>query len=227
MQLTLLQLRQAVNCGPLTAAKYLAPLLATMAKYGINTPLRAAHFLAQIGHESISLTAATESLNYTPAKLLETFSRARITEADAKKYGRIDGVQAANQPEIANRVYGGIWGTRNLGNTLAGDGYKYRGRGPMQTTGRTNYRAAGKALGVDLEAYPERINEAQFYTDSAGFYWKERGLNALADLDSGKWSPADKANFVALTRRVNGGVNGLADREARYKAARKALGIPI
>ena len=97
-----------------------------MERYEINTPLRQAHFLAQIGHESNGLKSVTESLNYSVDGLLKTFSRSRISEADAKKYGRT-ATQPANQEMIANTVYGGEWGLKNLGNSQPGDGFKFRG----------------------------------------------------------------------------------------------------
>ena len=225
MQLTSRLLQAAVmGCNFENASKRVAGINLAVDKYGISTPLRLAHFLAQIGHESIGLSASTESLNYTPEALIKTFSRARITEADAHKFGR-SAASAANQPELAERVYGGVWGLRNLGNTVKGDGYKFRGRGPMQITGRANYREVGKALGMDLETYPELINTGNAYALSAGYYWHSRGLNAIADKDSGAWNEADKAVFMDITRRINGGVNGWQDRQARFIQARAALGI--
>lgn len=120
------QLAKAVNTSEDIAAQWISALTHAMERYEINTPLRQAHFLAQIGHESNGLKSVTESLNYSVDGLLKTFSRSRISEADAKKYGRT-ATQPANQEMIANTVYGGEWGLKNLGNSQPGDGFKFRG----------------------------------------------------------------------------------------------------
>ncbi|WNG52940.1 glycoside hydrolase family 19 protein [Archangium minus] len=103
-------------------------------------------------------------------------------------------------------------GRKDLGNTHPGDGKRYKGRGPIQLTGRTNYRAAGKALGIDLENNPKRAADPDVGFRTAAWFWKSRNLNSYADA----------GNFREVTRRVNGGYNGLASREAYYK---RALGV--
>ena len=228
MKLTPQLLQAAVSgCTLANAEKYAPGLNAAIEKYGINTPLRLAHFLAQIGHESIGFSATRESMNYSVEAILKTFSRARISEADAKTFGRLDKpARPANQSAIANLAYGGAWGLTNLGNTKPGDGWKYRGGGLMQTTGKKNYSDAGRAIGVDLVTNPDLLNVPENATMSAGAFWHSRNLNALADTDSGAWNEADKAVFVAITGKINGGINGIADREARFLRARAALGIP-
>lgn len=105
-------------------------------------------------------------------------------------------------------------GRRDLGNTQPGDGRRYKGRGPIQLTGRANYRAAGKALGLPLEANPELAALPEVGFRTAGWFWDTKDLNRLADA----------GNFREITRRVNGGFNGLAERERFYEAAKKALG---
>lgn len=100
-------------------------------------------------------------------------------------------------------------GRVSLGNTQPGDGMRYKGRGPIQLTGRANYRAAGKALGVDLENEPQRAAAPEVSFRVAGWYWASRGLNALADV----------GDFLTITRRINGGENGLAQREAYHRRA--------
>lgn len=100
-------------------------------------------------------------------------------------------------------------GRKDLGNTAPGDGYRFRGRGLIQTTGRSNYFATGKALGVDLITAPERLSEPVYAARSAGWYWKSRGLNEIADT----------RDFKRITIRVNGGLNGYEDRLARYQSA--------
>ncbi|WP_240317546.1 glycoside hydrolase family 19 protein [Janthinobacterium lividum] len=104
-------------------------------------------------------------------------------------------------------------GRVDLGNTKRGDGVRFRGRGLLQVTGRANYAACGKALGLDLLAQPELLEQTVNACRSAGWFWQTRGLNALADA----------GDQERVTRRINGGVNGLAERLALYQAARKVL----
>ena len=104
-------------------------------------------------------------------------------------------------------------GRKDLGNVQVGDGIRYKGRGLIQTTGRANYAATGRALGIDLIANPEQLAEPELAARSAAWFWQSRKLNALAD----------SGDFVTLTRRINGGTNGLADRMALHSAATEAL----
>ncbi|PZX32069.1 putative chitinase [Cupriavidus phytorum] len=106
-------------------------------------------------------------------------------------------------------------GRLDLGNTQSGDGKRFMGRGLIQITGRANYRACGTALGVNLESNPVLLQGDELAARSAGWFWRWKGLNALADA----------GDFVGLTRRINGGTNGLADRQVRWERARRALGI--
>ncbi|NMX65646.1 glycoside hydrolase family 19 protein [Pseudomonas sp. WS 5079] len=107
----------------------------------------------------------------------------------------------------------GYEGRADLGNTVKGDGSKYRGRGLIQITGRANYAACGEALGLDLINQPELLEQPQHAAMSAAWFWSTKGLNTLAD----------KGEFVKITRRVNGGVNGLEDRQRLYVQAQKVL----
>ena len=104
-------------------------------------------------------------------------------------------------------------GRKDLGNTVAGDGSKYRGRGLIQITGRANYMACGEALGLDLIKQPELLEKPQHACMSAAWFWATKGLNTLADADQ----------FDKITRRINGGQNGAADRQALYARALKVL----
>ena len=115
-------------------------------------------------------------------------------------------------PTLAQRNYEN---RDDLGNTIPGDGLRFRGRGLLQTTGRSNYLRTGKALGVDLIANPEKLAEPELASRSAGWFWRQNGCNAFAD----------KEQFVLLTRRINGGINGLEDRQRLYEAAKEALCI--
>lgn len=107
-------------------------------------------------------------------------------------------------------------GRRDLGNTQPGDGRRFKGRGPIQLTGRANYRAAGRALGINLEQNPARAADPDVAFRIAGWFWRTRDLNALAD----------RGDFVQITRRINGGTNGLADRQRFWARAKAVLGVP-
>ena len=177
------------------------PVLNTaMSKYGIVTPKRIAAFIVQIGHESGHLTRLVENLNYSAEGLMKTWpSRFDLVRATA----------AARKPEqIANIVYAG-----RMGNTEPGDGWKYRGRGLFQVTGKTNYAACGDALGLDLLNRPELLEQTQYAALSAAWFWSVNGLNTLADA----------GDLKGITQKINGGQNGAADRSEIYARALKVL----
>lgn len=161
-----------------------------------------ASFLGQYHHESAGFSQMTESLNYSVDGLLKTFGRHRISEADARALGRT-ATRPANQEAIANTVYGGAWGAENLGNTQPGDGWRFRGRGFGGTTGRDNYREAGH------EADPDALQEAAVSAEVAAAFFVKRGCVPLALA----------GNDQAVTRRINGGENGLAERIALTRQA--------
>lgn len=161
-----------------------------------------AMFLAQVGHESADLTSLEENLNYSVAGLIATFGRHRITKAQASKYGRKPG-QPADQQAIANIIYGGEWGRVNLGNTEPGDGWRHRGMGPIQLTGKANQRRCQDATGLAIIESPERLAKSTRYgARSAAWYWLDRVTPG--------------ADIITVTRQVNGGRNGLDDRKIRY-----------
>jgi len=109
-------------------------------------------------------------------------------------------------------------GRKDLGNTQPGDGVKYKGRGPIQITGRANYAAAGKALGIDLINHPELAATPQVGFQTAAWYWNTHNLNALADQNT-------QASFDKITKSINGGYNGKADRDSRWNTAKQQLGV--
>lgn len=175
-------------------------------KYEINTLLRQAHFCAQIAVESGGFTKVVESLNYREDKLVPLFGSKRISEADARLFGRsVSGKRPANQNALANILYGGAWGKKNLGNTEPGDGWRFRGRGLKQITGRANYLAISMELYGDdrLLDHPEWLERNADAAWSAGAFWHLKNINVIADTD----------DVAAVTKRVNGGDNGLLDRK--------------
>lgn len=184
------------------AGRFVEPLNSAMAQYAINNHLRIAAFLAQVGHESAQLTCVQENLNYSAAGLQTTWPT-RFDKALAQ--------QLARQPEkIANLVYAARMGN---GPPESGDGWKYRGRGLIQITGRNNYKATGIGLGLDLLLEPQLLEFPEGAALSAGLFWQQHGLNELAD----------ERHFDAITRRINGGLNGQAERLAFYSRALQVL----
>lgn len=173
---------------------------ALLNNYGVNTPLRLAHFFAQIDHES-GLKPVKENLNYSVKGLLDTFGRHRISEEQARSYGR-SRTQRANQTMIANIVYGGTWGAKNLGNNQPEDGSRFIGRGFIQITGRSNYLVLSKDTKIDYIKNPDLLLTEADAMISALWFWSKNNLNRLADAD----------DVRQVTRRINGGFNGLQHR---------------
>lgn len=173
-------------------------------KYSINTPLRMAHFLAQLMHESNNFTAVKENLNYSAKALMATWPK-RFTAELAKASER-------NPEKIGNIAYASRMGN---GDIKSGDGYKFRGRGFIQITGKDNYTAVGKALGLDLIKNPELLETLTNALVSGAWYWNSRKLNAVADLSPEK---VDKVTTI-----VNGGTNGLKDRQDHFDKIYKIL----
>ena len=217
MSITSKQLLQILPNAGKNAGVFAPALNAAMDRYQIVGAKRVAAFIAQIGHESGQLSRLVENLNYSQAALLSSFSRSRISEKDALVVGR-SAEWLANQEAIANFIYGGDWGLKSLGNTQAGDGWKYRGRGLIQITGRANYAACGEALGVDLLDHPYLLEQPQYAALSAAWFWATQSLNTLADL-------GDIQNIGSLinTGRRGRVPKGASERLAFYQVALKAL----
>lgn len=187
-------------------------------KNGVNTPLRLANFFGQAEVEvGAELKPKTEGLNYSVEGLLSTFGRHRISEADARKYGRTN-TQKANQKEIANRIYGGAWGREELGNTQPNDGFNLRGAGIFQTTGRSNFDKLSKATGIDFTNHPELILEEANSLISALYYWNSKGLNKYADKDDST-SISKAINLGNVNAK--GTPNHLAERKAAVEKYKK------
>lgn len=200
-------LTKAIGCPFERATKWVAALDVACARYHISdNPMRLSAFLAQVAHESNLLAAVEENLNYSAKSLRAVFPKYFQTEESA--------INFAKSPErIANKVYGGRMGN---GLEASGEGYRFRGRGLIQLTGKDNYRACGEALGVDLLISPEALSMPPLAAMSAAWFWDSRKLNPLAD----------EGDFDAITQRINGGQNGRDHRLKLWTMAKEALGAP-
>jgi putative chitinase len=186
--------------------KWADALNPALLKYGITTVARVSSFLAQTGYESSQYNRLSENLNYSTAKrLMLVWPRRFPTESSALPYVK-------NPEGLANFVYAGRLGN---GDAASGDGFRYRGRGIIQVTGRANYAAAGKELQLDLVGNPDLLLQPANAALSAAWFWSSRGLNELADDNTGD---NDLEDFTEITRRINGGTVGLKDRLALYHA---------
>jgi putative chitinase len=177
-----------------------------MEKFKINTPLRLAHFLSQCSHESGNFKFLSENLNYGASGLTTTFRRYFPDTKKAEAYAR--------QPQkIASLVYANRMGN---GNEASGDGWKYRGRGYIQLTGKINYTAFDKVVPENIIENPDLV-ATKYPLLSAAWFWNSRSLNALADKGS------TELEVAAITRKVNGGQIGLADRIKHFNQIFKLL----
>lgn len=180
-----------------------------MGEFGISTPARRAAFLAQIRHESGGLTQLTESFNYRP-EALAIFSRVPAAmRAQLGRHPNETAVPIDRQRQIANLAYGNRYGN---GDAASGDGWRYRGRGLKQITFRDNYRACGRALGVDLLENPDKLaTDDTLAARSAAWFWFANGCNEAAD----------KGDFAQVTRIINGPAMDQHEKRVTYWAAAK------
>ncbi len=174
--------------------------------FGVDTAKKTAHFLAQVGHESGGFKIAVENMNYTAKRLMQVWPKRFPTLEKAQPY-------AGNPQKLGNYVYANRMGN---GGPASGDGYRYRGRGLLQLTGRSMYAAVGKACGLDLEGHPELAEHAPGALRIAGGAWKYDGVDQLSE----------DASVEDYTQKINGGQIGIADRKARFATVAKILGIP-
>ena len=179
-------------------------------KYGITTERRVAHFLSQCAHESAGFKKLEENLNYSEKALRAVFGRyfGDAPKADAAEYAR-------NPEMIANRVYNDTYRKYKMGNVNEGDGWRFRGRGLKQLTGRYNYTKFGESIGKTAEEAAEYVATPAGAIESACWFWDTTKLNEIADTD----------NVVKMTKKINGGNIGLEDRQKRYAHALKVLGM--
>lgn len=184
-------------------APWVEPIQRACKRFDINTVRRVAAFLAQMAHESHLKEGREENLNYTARRLTQVWPTRFPTLATAQPYAR-------NPEKLANRVYAGRMGN---GPELSGDGWRFRGAGPMQLTGRSNWTGFADAMGMTIDqalAYGRTLEGGVM---SAAWFWNVNDLNRLADTPG----------VIDETRRINGGTHGLADREARFNRTVAAL----
>ncbi len=176
------------------------------AKFGITTNLRLAHFLAQCALESMNFTAVVENLNYSAQRLLQVFPK-YFRNVDVNAYAR-------NPQKIGSRVYANRMGN---GDEASGDGFRYRGRGYIQLTGKNNYQSFTNHIGEDCVANPDLV-ATKYPLASAGFFFNSNNIWAICD------QGASDATVTSVTKRVNGGTHGLAERLQNFKKFNQALG---
>lgn len=185
------------------AEEWLEPLNEAMQRYEINTPLRMAAFIGQCAHESGNFKTLQENLNYSAEGLCRVWpSRFPSLEA-AQPYHR-------NPDKIANKVYGGRMGN---GTEETEEGSLYKGRGLIQLTGKDNYTLCGDALGMDFIHSPDLVLAPKYAALSAAWYWNKRDLNKEADAE----------DYTSMTKKINGGSIGLADRIRHIEHALEVL----
>lgn len=198
------QLRRAIpDAKDSSIEEYHEPLLAAMEHYSINTKNRIAAFLANLAHESAAFNTTEENLNYSAKRLLQVWPK--------HFRGRNTALYHQQPQKIANLVYANRMGN---GDKASGDGWKYRGRGLIQLTGKDNYQMFSDAIDADIVSNPDWILTPEGATISAGWFWNSRKLNQLADVE----------DLKEITRRINGGYHGHAERVRRYRHIKKVLG---
>ena len=206
-------LAEMIPSNRAAAGQWFAALKEILPKYEINTPQRIAGFIAQCGHESGDFRIMEENLNYSEKALNAVFGRyfGAPPKRNAAEYAR-------NPEKIANYVYMDEFRSKagQMGNTKSGDGYRFRGRGLKQLTGRNNYTAFGKTVGMTAEEAAEYVATPKGAVESACWFWDTAGCNKFADT----------GDIVGLSKRINGGTIGLEDRVRRWNAALEILGSP-
>lgn len=208
----MIERKHLVAAGVKDPDKWLDAVVQTCQEFEINTPERVAAFVAQTSHESGGYTMLSENLNYRAATLAACWpNRFAVLGADKKpikENGKLVPTAVANsiagKPElIANLVYSARMGN---GPAESGEGWKYRGRGLKQLTGKDNYARCGAALGVNLVGNPDLLLESIYAARSAGWFWKANNLSAFADV----------GDIKGMTKKINGGFIGLEQRQALY-----------
>lgn len=195
---------------------WIEPLKAACQEYGIDTVREIASFFANISVESGDLKVMSESLNYSVASLLSLFSRARISTADAQRLGRKPGEPALSQErqrQLANILYGGEFGRKNLGNTMPDDGWTFRGYGPKQLTGRSNHTKFAASIGKPLAEATAYMRTREGGARAAGWFWLAN------DMDTYAATPGVEDD----RKHINGGLNGVDQVRTRFNELVKLL----
>ena len=203
--LTADRLARAMKISDESAALWVSHVNSALSLCGCTTVEHVSQWIAQVGHESSGLTRLVESLNYSPDGLLKTWPT-RYTRELAHEHGRIGG-KPADERAIATRVYGDRLGNR----PGTDDGWRFRGHGPIQITGRANHRECGQTIGVDLETSPELLEMRGTGAASTAWYWRKHKLTGYG------------SDVERVTRKINGGIHGLDDRIARFRRALSVL----
>ena len=187
-------------------------LMEVMPNYGITTERRVAHFISQCAHESNNFRSLSENLNYSEKALNAVFGRyfGAAPKRNAAEYAR-------NPQLIANYVYQDEFRKYKMGNVNPGDGWLFRGRGLKQLTGRENYTRFGESIDITAEEAADYVSTPKGAVESACWFWDTNKLNDIADTDDVK----------RMTKKINGGSIGLADRQSRYTKAMEILGNPV
>jgi putative chitinase len=196
-------LKRILPYAGVLADVYLPHLNGAMQEFGILTQNQQAAFIAQIGHESAQLSAVSEGLRYTVAALMRVWPTRFPTVESAQPY-------SLNPEALANKVYANRMGN---GDEASGDGFRYRGAGLIQLTGKDQHFSCALHFNIDPETVGDWLRSPRGAARSAAWYWSENGLNALAN----------KGDIPGITRRINGGLHGLADRMALYQKAQEVL----
>lgn len=210
------RLADAMGIGLASAELWVSHVNTALGMCGCTTVEHVSQWIAQIGHESSGMARLVESLNYTPEGLVNTWpsrfpldildeDKKPVRSSLAERVGRTAN-KAADQEAIAEIAYFG-----RMGNVHKGDGFRFRGRALVMTTGRANYRECGQAIGADLEQEPSLLEMRGTAAASTAWYWRKHKLTGY------------NGDVLAVTRKINGGTNGLADRQARYDKALSVL----
>jgi putative chitinase len=192
-----------------------AILPALLKQYGIDTDLRQAHFLAQVWHESSGFTSIQENLNYSTPRAKKVFGKRMAGLDDASK--QMFGADATLSPLQRKMLIADVAYANRMGNgdAMSGDGYRYRGRGYVQLTGKKNYTTMGTALNADLAGHPDLVLDPKIALQTACLYWQAHHLNRYADRD----------DIRHVTLIINGGLNGLVERKALLTKIKYAIKV--
>jgi putative chitinase len=203
------QLAEAVGCHIDRAIKWHPAIVATMEKFGITSVNEQASFLAQISHESNRMATVEENLSYSAEGLAATWP-SRYKDKTTGRPNQLAMLLHRKPISIANNCYANRMGN---GDVASGEGWRYRGRGLIQLTGKSMYKKCGDAIGVDLVASPDLLLKPEYAALSAGWFWQYAGLDRFDDDE----------DVLKETRIINGGTNGLADRQKKFDQALAAL----